>query len=342
MENNKDIKLKDVAKLANVSPSTVSRVINEKTIVSEKTRKKVLKAISELSYVPNALAQNLRSQRTNTIGVIVSDIRVNYYAEIIKGIQNRAYSEKYRVIICDTENDKEKEEEYLKLLLDRSVDGLILVTSKLSDTEIIDIAEKGYSVGVIGRNINHNEILDVSTNNMDVAKQAVEHLINQGNEGVAFLSGYSHSNDNYDRLEGYIKALKANGIPFKPELVEVGNFSEDGGYEAISKLFKKDVPFSAVFCANDEMALGVYRACREHNLNIPKDLSVVGVDNIRTSHYLQPPLSTIYQPNYDMGGILARKMIEKMQNKVPTKVDETLLESKLLIRGSSLKSSESN
>jgi LacI family transcriptional regulator len=330
-----DIKIVDVARTAMVSPTTVSRVLNNNPIVKQKTREMVLKVIEEMKYVPHAAAKNLRLQKTMTLGIIVTDIKVSYNADIIKGIQSKAYAEKYKVVICDTQNDMEIEREYLRLLMDRSVDGLILITSMLTDQEILEIVQRGYNVGIIGRGIEHEKVLNVHTDNVMAAKEAVEHMIAQGHRDIAFLSGYPHAKDSFDRLEGYIKALSAHQIPFRPELVENGNFNETGGYEAFKRFKAKGVAFTAVFSANDEMALGVYEFCNETGRKIPEELVIVGVDNDRVSRYLSPSLSTIDQPKYEMGFLLADKLIRSMNGnfELPR---VTVLESRLLIRQSSL------
>ncbi|SFT16558.1 LacI family DNA-binding transcriptional regulator [Paenibacillus sp. BC26] len=329
-----DIKIVDVAKIANVSQATVSRVLNNNPIVKPKTRDAVLKVIEDLKYVPHAAAKNLRQQKTMTIGVIVSDIKVSYNADIVKGIQNKAYSQKYKVVICDTQNDMEIEREYLRLLTDRSVDCLILVASLLPEKEVLNVAERGYMVGLVGRSIDHENVFNVHTDNVKAAKEAVEHLIAQGHRDIVFLSGYANAKDSYDRLEGYIKALGAHGIPFRPELVENGNFNETGGYAAMKRLKGKGAVFTAIFSANDEMALGVYEYCNEAGIGIPSELAIIGVDNDRVSKYLTPSLSTINQPKNDMGSLIADKLIRSM-NGVFDLPRVSIVDSQLIVRQSS-------
>lgn len=330
-----DIKIIDVAAKAGVSPATVSRVLNDSNQVTADTRDKVLKAIEELGYYPNAAAKNLRSQRSMTIGIIVPDINSAYYAEIIKGIENMAYARKYKVIICDVENNKEKEQEYLSMLMNRTVDAFILTTPSLSNEEIIQIADKGYNLAIIGRYIEHDKIPCIFTDNVKFSREVMAHLVEQGHRDIAFLSGYADATDSYERLEGYLKALKDNQLPFRPEYVENGNFNETGGYEGAKRLLARNPQLTAIFTANDEMALGVYRACTELSIRIPDELAVVGVDNNRISKYLTPTLSTVNQPKYTMGAVIVEKLIDQMnanefQDKRVFKVD-----SELLIRGSS-------
>ncbi|WP_127530907.1 LacI family DNA-binding transcriptional regulator [Paenibacillus kobensis] len=330
-----DNKIVDVAKKAGVSAATVSRVLNDSSLVSEKTKQKVLKTIEEMDYHPNAAAKHLRSQRTMTIGIIVPDIIVSYFSEIIKGVENAAYARKYKVIICDSDNEMEKEMEYLGLLSNRTVDGMILVTPLVSDDVIEEYAQKGYALGVIGRAVENESILSCKTNNVEFSEMAVRHLIEQGHKQIAYIGGYSDSMENYERMEGYLKALKDNRIPFKPGLIDSGYFEEAGGYAAAIRLFDRQEPFTAVYSANDEMALGVYRACRERGIRIPEELSVVGVDNNRITQYLLPPLSTVEQPKYEMGVCLAEKLIDQLNDQSESGQTKYVIDARLIIRDSS-------
>lgn len=331
-----DIKIVDVAKIAKVSPTTVSRVLNNNPLVKQRTREKVLEVIEAMNYVPHAAAKNLRQQKTMTIGVVVPDVKGSYYAEIIKGIQMKAHSEKYRVIICDTQNDKDIELEYLRLLTDRSVDGMILVATMLNNQEVLGIVDRGYVVGVIGTNIKHPQVIKVNTDNVGAAKAAVTHLIEQGHRNIVFLSGFAEAVDSFERLEGYLKALKEHEIPLRPELLENGNFNEHEGYNAMKRLREKGIDFSAVFAANDEMALGVYRYCKEYGIAIPSQMAVIGFDDDRVCQYLTPPLCTIRQPKFQMGYTIADHMIKCLcEGQNEDRV--TVLESELLIRSSTVK-----
>lgn len=330
-----DVKISDVAFAAGVSPATVSRVLNKNVNVNPETKKKVLDTIEQLKYIPNSAAKNLRIQRTSMIGVIVPDINSAYYAEIIKGIENMAYVHKYRVIICDSENSAEKEREYLNLLTDRTVDGMILNTPQISDSEMINLADKGYHIGVVGRQIKHEALACVCVDNIKLSRDVVAHLAERGHRDIVFLSGYADSVDSYERLEGYREGLSEAGISFQEVLTENGNFNEDGGYKAMLRLLDKRLSFSAVYAANDEMALGVYKACFERGLRIPDDIAVVGVDNNRISRYLTPTLSTVNQPKYMIGKLLMEKLIDQMTNKKILGQREFKLDGELIVRESS-------
>lgn len=331
----KDSKIIDVAQKAKVSPATVSRVLNGSPLVTEKTQAKVLQAIRELNYTPNAMGKQLRSRKTMTLGVVVRDIRVSYNAEIIKGIENTANGLGYKILICDSQNEKEKELELLSLLHNRTVDGLILVTPQLNDQEIGAIADEGYIIGLIGRRIEHPEIPCSFTDNRRIGREVVEHLVEEGHREIAFLSGYDDAIDSIERLEGYKDGLAEAGLPYRQELVENGNFSEDTGYEAFKRLRAGNPSFTAVFAANDEMALGAYKACAELEITIPDQMAVVGVDNLRITNYVNPKLSSVEQPLYDMGALLAEKLILQIKGDDESGVQLVQIRSRLVIKGSS-------
>ncbi|WHX49481.1 LacI family DNA-binding transcriptional regulator [Paenibacillus woosongensis] len=331
----KESKIIDVARRANVSPATVSRVLNGSNLVNAKTEERVLQAIRELDYIPNNMGKQLRSRKTMNLAVVVSDVRVSYYAEIIKGIENMANSLHYNVLICDAQNEKAKEREFLSLLMNRTVDALILVTPNLSDEEIAAYADNGYMVGLIGRKIEHARIPCSFTDNIKLAQEVVFHLAEQGHRKIAFLSGYADATDSIERFEGYVKALKTCGIPFEPALVENGDFSEEGGCEAFHRLCSSGADFTAVFAANDEMALGVYKACNELGISIPDQLAVAGVDNIRLTNYVKPRISSVEQPLYAMGAVLAEKLIDQMNDNVWAEKRCFKVDAKLVVKESS-------
>ncbi|BBH24444.1 LacI family transcriptional regulator [Paenibacillus baekrokdamisoli] len=330
-----DRKLVDVAKLADVSPATVSRVLNNSSLVTKKTAERVLQAIEELNYHPNAAAKHLRSQRTRTIGVIIQDINIAYFAEIIKGIQNTAYALNYKVIVCDSDNKPEKEQDYLGLLKNRTVDALILVSSTLRDELLTELADNGHKIGLIGRSIDHDSIPCCLTDNVKFSTDVIRHFLDQGHRHIAYINGYPEIVDSYERLEGYMKALKERRIPFFPELIECGDFSEEGGYSATKRLLRKNIPFTAVYAANDEMALGVLKACREMGISIPEQLAIVGVDNNRITEYVTPSLSTVNQPKFQLGALLTEKIIAQLGDEPDKGPRIITVESELIVRESS-------
>ncbi|GGF91697.1 LacI family DNA-binding transcriptional regulator [Paenibacillus aceti] len=331
----KDIKIIDVAKQADVSPATVSRVLNGSKLVNVKTRQRVMQVIRELEYIPNNMGKQLRCRKAMTLAVVVSDVLASYYAEIIKGIENMANSLNYRVLICDAQNQRQKELEFLSLLINHTVDALIMVTPSLSDEELSSYADDGYHLGVIGRKVENPRIPCSFTDNISLARDVVFHLAEQGHRKIAFLSGYMSATDSIKRLEGFIKALEEAGIPLEQSLIENGDFSEIGGYGAFKRLRSQRQDFTAVFTANDEMALGVYKACAELGISIPEQLVVVGVDNIRLTNYVVPRISSMEQPLYMLGSVLAEKLIDQMNGNRLADKRQFKLEAELIVKESS-------
>ncbi|MNC19010.1 Catabolite control protein A [compost metagenome] len=332
----RDSKIIDVAQKAQVSSATVSRVLNDSPQVTEKTRQKVLQAIRELNYTPNAMGKQLRSRKTMTLGIVVTDIRVSYNTEIIKGIEHSANRLGYKILICDAQNQKDKELEYLALLQTRTVDGMILVAPQLTDSEITALADADYSLGVIGRRVEHADIPCAFTDNRKIGRTVVRHLVEMGHREIAYLSGYPDAPDSVERLEGYREGLAEAGLPYLPQLNGSGDFCEEGGYEAFKCLRAANSGFTAIFTANDEMALGVYKACRELGLPIPNAMAVVGVDNIRLTQYVEPQISSVEQPLYALGELLADLLIDRMNGNVRSGGQRLIeLNSTLVVKGSS-------
>ncbi len=336
----KNSKIIDVARIANVSPATVSRVLNDSPLVTKETQSKVLKAIQELNYTPNAMGKQLRSRKTMTLGVVVLDIGISYHAEIIKGIEQRANAMNYKILICNSQNEKEKELEYLSLLQNRTVDGIILVAPMLSDEEIAAFASEGYTIGVIGRRLGHPNIPCSTTDNWKIGRDVVTHLAANGHRKIAFLNGYEEALDSIERLQGFKEGLATAGLPFLSTLVEKGEFSEDGGYAAFCRLWEESGDFTAVFAANDEMALGVYKACSEYGIAIPDRMAVVGVDNIRITNYVSPKISSVEQPLYELGALLADKVIDQINGNLQQGQRNFMIDSRLIVKGSSQKGAD--
>ncbi|MEK3885505.1 LacI family DNA-binding transcriptional regulator [Paenibacillus sp. PL2-23] len=322
------VTIQEVALHAGVSVTTVSRVLNNSQQVKEKTKIKVLHIIQELGYHPNATAKSLRNKKTMTLGILVPDINVFIFSEFIKGIERAAQSQNYNVIICDADNNMVKEHEYLALLKNQTVDAFVLVFPTISDDLIKEYANEGYRMAVIGRIIDCHNIPCCVTNNVEFSKEIIMHFAKQGHTDIAFISGGQHSNDSIDRLEGYIQGLKLSQLPFQPELIEDGAFNEKKGYEAFKRIYNKNRNISAVYAANDEMAIGVYKACQELGLRIPDDIAVIGVDDNRMCKYVTPPLSSVKQPNTEMGYLVTQMFINQL--------NEELIKERVIIKASQI------
>ncbi len=324
--------IKDVAKRANVSTATVSRVLANNYPVSKKTRKKVLKAVKELDYHPNVSARSLRKKETKTIVVLLNDFSNPYFSEIVKGIEDVAIDKGYYILIGTTENLVEREKNYINLLKQQGADGVIFLTT-LSKPSIYRDLAKEKPVIFASANLGHVNIPTVSVDYINSAKKIVQHLINLGHEDIGIITGHLQSNISMNRLEGYKNALRQNNIRINEELIIEGDFKIEGGYRATIKLLKMKKRPSAIFASNDEMAVGAIRAVKSMGIKVPNDIAIAGFDNIPLASLVEPKITTIHQPRFDIGKISMQLMVDILNGR---KVDkyEIILEDKLVIRES--------
>ncbi len=292
----------DVARLANVSKSAVSRYINNKEGVSDEVKERIKKAIEELNYKPNTLARALKTRVTKSIGLIIPSIENPVFPPLVKVVENTARKYGFTTILCNSEGSIEREAEYLELLVEKQVDGIIFNAMGIYH-ERLDILKKSNTpVVVIGRKIENFNTTNVTVDNFKGAFMAVEYLIKTGMRNIAFISGQMESNTAIsDRFEGYKAALEAYGIEYNERLVLREDRTFDGGIDAISKLIERNEKFDAVFASNDIIAIGCVEKLIECGYSIPKDVSVIGYDDIPSSRIIRPKLSTILNPPKVMG-----------------------------------------
>ncbi|MGQ9780116.1 MAG: LacI family DNA-binding transcriptional regulator [Bacillota bacterium] len=325
------VRIKDVAQAAGVSVATVSRVLNGSEKVGPETRQRVLQAIERLRYTPDASAKALRSRRTNLIGVVIPDVSSIYYLELLKGIENTAIESNYNLIICDAQNSALRETEYMKLLSSRRVDGFIIVNTLMPEEEVAGLARRGFPFVLIGRVFKSADVSSILVDNRTGASQAVEHLIQHGHKRIAYIHGMFHPDDE-ERFVTYRKTLAEHGMAFDPQLVERGHFTEEGGAQALQRLLQK-TEFSAVFAANDEMAIGAMEKARQLGIRVPEDLAIVGFDNIRLARHVIPGLTTVEMPKYQLGAMAAKKLLETLANEHIV-YERVVLKTELVVRQS--------
>ena len=322
----------DVALRANVSIATVSRVVNKSDHkVNPATREKVLAAISELDYRPNALAKGLLMKKTMTIGIIIPDISNPYYAEIVRGIQDTADQADYAVMLHNTDRKQERIIRYIYLLREKSADGVIFCGGIISGHETLStLKELKERVVVVGRH--EVDFPAVMVDNRGGATQAVQHLIELGHRRIGCIGGPEGSTTAADRLTGYRNALAQNGLALSEQFVKRGTWNPESGYLLARELLEKAERPTAIFSANDQMAFGVIKAARELGLTVPRDLAVVGFDNVPTGSYFDPPLTTVEIPMYDIGVASMRMLIALLSGEIFEKL--RLFSTRLLVRGS--------
>lgn len=322
----------DVAKLANVSTATVSRVIQNPEAVKEKTRIKVLQAIEELNYQPNILARYFRRTETKTILVVVPSIVNNVFPQMIAGIDLIASQYGYKVLLGNTYQDPEKAYSYIEELKQKQVDGMILLTTRLDKDVITDIAER-YPVVLTSDFIEGLNVPTVAIDNISSSREAVEHLLQLGHSRIGMITGPLNSLLSRDRLKGYRQALLANEIGIEGVLIQEGDHTYESGYNQMNKFLALEDPPTAIFAANDSMAMGAIKAVKDQNMKVPEDVAVVGFDNIQFSKIFEPALTTIAQPLMEMGKRSMELLLKQIKGESLMK-KQIVLDTKLIIRES--------
>ena len=321
----------DVALKAKVSIATVSRVVNNSPHkVNSATRKKVLAAIQELDYRPNALAKGLLMKKTMTVGIIIPDISNPYYAEIVRGIQDMADQYGYAVILLNTDRNQERIVKHIYFLREKSADGIIFSGGVIHGEKVLSsLKELRERVVVIGRH--RVDFPAVMVDNVGGAAKATQHLIGLNHRRIGFIGGPDKSSSARDRLSGYRNALIQHRYPVENNLIREGDFTPRSGFLSAGELIQRERP-TAIFTASDQMAFGAVRAAKESGLRVPDDLSVVGFDNIPFSSYFNPPLTTVEIPKYPIGAAAMEMLVNLISHKSAEK--SRWFHTQLLIRDS--------
>ena len=302
----------EVSALAGVSLATVSRVMNGGTRVSEKTRDKVNKAVEALNYRPSSIARSLASNCSNSVGILVSELHGPIYGEMMSGIEKQLRTAGKHVIIAAGHSDAVSEKDGIEFLIDRNCDALILHVEAISDAYLIELAKSKHPFILINRYIPQISDNCISLNNRRGGYLATKALLEHGHRDIAYISGPLWKMDASDRYLGHQDALSEYGIICNETLLFESNFQEEGGNEGILTLLDTHIPFSALVCANDEMAAGAMQAARDKGLAVPDDISVMGFDNILLAQYMYPKLSTVNYPVKDMGKMAASWILKNI------------------------------
>lgn len=306
-----------VAQLADVSPSTVSRILNGTAAVSELKKKAVDDAIAKLGFVPNPVARGLAGGRTFSIGVITQAIDSPFYGASLRGIEDALDPAGYSPLFVSAHWNSASEARCIDVLRSRRVDGIIVLTGRLSD-QALKTCAKSLPVVVTGRSLKAIGLFALNFDNFSGGLLATQHLIELGHQKIAFIAGDTEHPDATERLRGYQAALATARIAYNPDLVIAGDYSEASGQVAVDLLLKSQQKFTAIFSANDQMALGAALGLYRHGLRVPQDVSVIGFDDLPSSLYSVPPLSTINHPAYELGRLAASSMLELLTGVKPT------------------------
>ncbi|MDF2504964.1 LacI family DNA-binding transcriptional regulator [Clostridium sp.] len=323
--------IKDVAKEAGVSIATVSRVLNDVDVVNEETKKKVRVAIKKLDYRPNIIARSLKTQRTRTIGIVIPDISSQFYPEIVRGAEDVANIYNYNVILCNTDLDAEKEIEYIRVLREKMVDGVMYMSNCLEDNILKMLNDLSIPTVLVETRGKDYGFPSVTIDNEKAAYEATEYLIKKGNKKIAYV-GVNPETENASavRFNGYKNAILDNGLDYNEDLVQFGGLKAADGRDGMEAIIHKE-KVDAVFCASDEVAMGVINTLRDNGIKVPEDVDVVGFDNIYASSIYYPKLTTVEQPMYDMGSVGMRMLI-KVINKAGIDQEHIVLDYKLIER----------
>jgi LacI family transcriptional regulator len=294
--------IKDIGRLANVSIAAVSKVVNgDYSSVSEATKERILKISKELNYKPNRMARGLVTSKTNILGLMVSDITNPFFAALAKGVEDRAGTYGYNVLLCNTDEKSEKEITYVDLMLQYNAAGVIVTSSSNPESEhILELAEHNTPFVSIDRSISSNNY-SIFVDNFRGTYVAAEHLIKNGHTKLAFIGGEPPGTGINQRLNGYLQALRDYKIEENCQLVCIDSYHSESGYRNVNMLLNKGLSFTGVVCGNDLIAFGVIKALKERGLKIPEDISIIGFDDIYLSALFDPSLTTIRQPIYEMG-----------------------------------------
>lgn len=296
----------EVSKLAGVSLATVSRVMNNSTKVTAKTQQKVEAAMRQLGYRPNTIAQSLASKRSNAVGVLVPELHGPFFSVVLGAIEEELREHGKHVIITAGHSDAQQEKAGIEFLESRRCDALILYVFEVTDDYIRSLRRLSIPVVLISRSVSGMADDCITLDNQLGGYLATRSLLEAGHREVASITGPLWKNDSRDRFDGYKKALEEYGVQVDPRLVYEGDYEENSGRRGMQQLLGEGVPFTALFCANDEMAAGAIAVARSHSIAIPDDLSIVGYDNVNFTRYMNPQLSTVDYPIEQMGRMAAR------------------------------------
>lgn len=324
--------IRDIARMAGVSHTTVSRVLNNDPRVHPDTAKKILQIVERLGYRPDPLAQRFARKRSNLICLMVSDMSNPFYAELARGIEDRALGCGYHVIFCSTDDKPERTEQYTKIMKDLGIDGLIFASARLHDQAVEKLIEDRWPLVLVNRRLK-SEIGDyVVLDNQLGAYQLTQHLIEHGYRKIAIITGPSSLSTGLDRLKGYQQALKEGDISVRDTFIFQVPFSRQEGYRAGKRLLSGDSRPEAVFGGNDYLALGVMDAAEELGIRIPEDLALVGFDD--TEYAQRMKLTTVSQRKYEMGNLAVQILVNHIENRESGYSHRIVLEPRLIIRQS--------
>lgn len=325
--------LKEVAKLAGVSTATVSNALNETKYVSEEVKDKINRAIEELNYQPNIVAKSLRVQESRIIGVLISDVANPFFSIVVKGLEEELSKSNYSILLCNTDSSVEKERKYLEVMIGKRVDGLVVSSAGNTGDYFRSLDKTGVPIVFLNRCPEFMNSDVIMTNNIQGAYSATEHLIRHGYGKIAIITGPSSISTGKDRLIGYKRALEDYGVALSDPLVKEGLFTIQSGYDKMKELMEQDMKPDAVFISNNSMTLGAYKYLKEAGIRIPDQIAVLGYDDPDWADIVEPPITTVRQPAYQLGVHAANLMLARINEK-QVKREIMYMDTTLIIRRS--------
>lgn len=306
--------LNDVAALAGVSIATVSRVINNSDKVVPETRAAVKKAMDELDYQPNRVARRLRQKggRRHLLGLILPDIQNPFFAELARGVEDVAYANQFAVLLCNSDENLKKEAFYLDVMKAESVDGVILPPIAERDPAVLKLAQSGMPIVSVDRALNSTLVDTVEVDNFQGAYEAVEHLIKLGHKRIGLIAGRTNLSTSRERRRGYEEALNVAGLPLKPEFIRVGDNKQASGRALAEELLDLTPRPTALFVSNNLMAVGALEAIHAKKLKVPSEVALIGFDDLPWAEALDPPLTVVRQPAYELGRAAAETLFKRL------------------------------
>lgn len=332
------ITIKDIAERAEVSQATVSRVLNNSEFVKDEKKERVLNAIKELNYVPNSLARSLSTNKSNTIGVVVPDVHNPFFGEVIKGIATVADEEDINIILCDTDENMDKEFKALEMLKKQRVQGIIITpTSDKNEfnSEYLETLENmGMPIVLIDRDVKYSNFDGVFLDNINGAFEATNALIKEGHKKIAVIAGPQTSKPGRDRLRGYKKAMLMNKLDVDEKYIFYGDFKQESSYKITKEIINMEDKPTAIFVCNNMMNLGCMKALFEENIKIPEDMALIGFDEIEILNVLNFKISAVSRPTSEMGRVAMNMFLDKLKNKEDMQTKRITLSPQLILRGS--------
>jgi len=332
------VTINDIAVRVGVSHATVSRVLNDSGYVKDETREKVLKVIKELNYTPSAIARSLSTSKTNTIGVIIPDINNLFFGEIIKGITEIADEHNLNIILCVTDEDKDKELKAINVLKQQRIQGLIITPTfykNSSNSENLNALKNlGIPIILIDGHVEYLDFSGVFIDHIKGAYDGTSALINAGHRKIAIITGDMKSRPARERLLGYEKALEANNIPIDKEYIQYGDYTHQTAYEITKRILKMDNRPTAIFVSSNTTILGCMKAFYEEHINIPGDMAIIGFDRIDVLNIIGMNISFINGPSIELGRIGMKMLLENLNSKEPIKIKRQTILPEILLKGS--------